>query len=344
MRRTWVGALGGLLCAASMGTAYAGSDDFVELRAGFWYATLQRPNLFSDEILALSPTLFPDRDVGEGKGLMRQVGFDVQVLRNRLAFDYLTDQLLGDDTAGTGKLGRESLRLITGELLPYVGSDNVRPFIEVTSGKFEGGLRDPRSFIRHDGKSYTPRGDHGWTSDLLVFDLGLRYELTGARAGGFGGFGFGYRHTRFGIPTVVLDSDLLTVRQKYLVDTEVTFDDGYLTFFAGWAPIVRGAMVLGFGKGQADLGKWGQMPGASFNNEMSLDLRLPLVRERFVQVAVYAGFLFRMNMLLAIRPKGFSEPGAPPVSTDPGAFSIQKPFSQIIYFMWGPTFGAEVRF
>jgi hypothetical protein len=268
--------------------------------------------------------------------VQRQLGFDLRLANNRLVFDYMTDQLLGDDTAGSGKLGRESLRIITGQLIP-ASSSSVQPVIEVTSGSFEGSLRDPTAFIRHDGEKYLPRSAAGWKSSMFSAAFSLRFgKERRLHAGSFySQWGPQLRFTSFGIPTVVLSGN------RVLIDSRVSMYDALVSSEIGVSWLLA-RITGGLGYGVIDFGKWGRYTGMSLPLQGLAQVRLPPLSLGPAAVTFTGGMTFQLWVVIpgAASPRAFAE-GMPDIDLGEGA---GPSIASSMYVMWGPQVGVEVAF
>ncbi len=314
----------------------------VELHGGLWFAKLSRPEVVPDMPM-ITAADNPDQDVGTGSGVLRQLGFSLSLADNRLAFDYMTDQLLGDDTAGSGKLGRESLRLITGQLMPALGG-KVKPIVEVTSGSFEGGLKDPGKFIRHDGEKYLPRGLGGWKSSLFAAGLRLRFgeERPSHVPDFYSTWALGFRYTHFGIPTVsVGNSSIGMPGQAYLIDSAVSMYEPVIDGELGYKYVLA-RFGGGLGYGVTDFGKWGRYTGMSMSMNGLLQVRVPFSAGP-VGMALTGGVSFQMWVVVppSASPKRFAE-GMPDGDLGGGSI-VEASIASSMYLLWGPQVGLEVR-
>ncbi len=322
--------------------ADARDDDEPDLRTslsgGLWYAKLSRP-LMDDETFKKFPDLAPDAQIGEGTGLLTQVGFSASYLRHRVFVDYLTDKLFGGESpSGAKDKDKETFKFLTARLVPHV-TRWWNPELLVTSGSIEGAVQDASTFFRHDGQRYVP-STGTWKADFFRLD---------ARLGPLG-----LSHSRFGIPTVATVNDYLTIQAKYLIDSQVTCteavaaiemsDDSMMLNGATW---FYWRAALGIGWGKVDYGRWGNVTGGcgSMRFEGGFTPTIYASGRFFVRVRAAVSLEYLQAPYVRSYDGSRTDPAGNVIPDDTplaGAHFEPPKENSATYLLWGPRFALEI--
>jgi hypothetical protein len=318
-----------------------------QVRTGAWFARLDRLfNQFGDR--RELELIIDDRDIGTGKGLLLDFGFDLQVLGSRIQFDYFTDQVVNtaeERIVGGNKLAQQAFRMLVGKIEPRTAVAGATLVIGARQVDLKGPIARPEQFGAFDDRSIAGMPNVQWSTKYTSVDAALLWRTKSQGGEGHYELGPMVRYTHFSLPSAMLSIGEITAAnidiQRFLVTgtqdmVDVMLAAGLYTKRDNYFLDLSGEVGLGYLR--MSWPRWGTASGFSF--PISTIMRGGLVLPAGpISVRPYAGVRMQTWM-----PLLQDIPGTRGTDASDNYLEVDPPAATANWVLvWGPELGLEVR-